>query len=172
MRIVSTTPGLSFFFRALQHITAPAAALLPTDGPVENPGPGVRLAASVHPSVPEAHQPWRVEAPDRPLAPRRPPVQQTATANPTPATDGNCHRLADTQPARLRPEKRPAPGRPIAPWQTRLPFDIEAPPADAGGRGVRVRRAPAEAGRIVISGRMDEVCAELDRLVACEALVH
>ncbi|MGH6627496.1 MAG: hypothetical protein ACRECD_13340 [Burkholderiaceae bacterium] len=31
------------------------------------------------------------------------------------------------------------------------------------------QHAPACAGRMVISGRMADVCAELDRLVACEA---
>lgn len=32
--------------------------------------------------------------------------------------------------------------------------------------------APACAGRMVISGRMADVCAELDRLAACEAARH
>ncbi|KAF1044941.1 hypothetical protein [Xylophilus sp.] len=36
-------------------------------------------------------------------------------------------------------------------------------------RGVRVCRAAAGGGRMVISGRMDEVCAELERLARCEA---
>lgn len=31
---------------------------------------------------------------------------------------------------------------------------------------------PAQVGRMVISGRMADVCAELDRLVACEAARH
>ena len=45
-------------------------------------------------------------------------------------------------------------------------------------RAVRVRRlveagqAPASVGRMVISGRMADVCAELDRLAAREAALH
>jgi hypothetical protein len=33
-------------------------------------------------------------------------------------------------------------------------------------------QAPAQAGRMAISGRMADVCAELDRLVAREAALH
>jgi hypothetical protein len=33
-------------------------------------------------------------------------------------------------------------------------------------------QTPAQVGRLVISGRMADVCAELDRLVACEAARH
>lgn len=36
-------------------------------------------------------------------------------------------------------------------------------------RGIRFRR---DAGRVVISGRMADVCAELDRMAACEAALH
>ncbi len=42
-------------------------------------------------------------------------------------------------------------------------------------RIVRVMEAgqsPAQVGRMVISGRMADVCAELDRLAACEAAQH
>lgn len=42
-------------------------------------------------------------------------------------------------------------------------------------RVVRVHEAGlprANVGRMVISGRMADVCAELDRLVAKEALLH
>lgn len=42
-------------------------------------------------------------------------------------------------------------------------------------RMVRVMEAgqtPAQVGRMVISGRMADVCAELDRLAACEARLH
>jgi hypothetical protein len=34
---------------------------------------------------------------------------------------------------------------------------------------MEVGQAPAQVGRMVISGRMADVCAELDRLAACEA---
>lgn len=33
-------------------------------------------------------------------------------------------------------------------------------------------QAPANVGRMVISGRMADVCAELDRLAACETPLH
>lgn len=33
-------------------------------------------------------------------------------------------------------------------------------------------QSPAQSGRLRISGRMADVCAELDRLAACEALQH
>lgn len=42
-------------------------------------------------------------------------------------------------------------------------------------RVMRVQEAGqpgATAGRMVISGRIADVCAELDRLAACEALIH
>jgi hypothetical protein len=42
-------------------------------------------------------------------------------------------------------------------------------------RIVRIMEAgqtPAQVGRMVISGRMADVCAELDRLAACEASRH
>lgn len=36
-------------------------------------------------------------------------------------------------------------------------------------RVMEAGQAPAQVGRMVISGRMADVCAELDRLAACEA---
>ena len=42
-------------------------------------------------------------------------------------------------------------------------------------RTVRVMEAdqtPGQVGRMVMSGRMADVCAELDRLAACEARLH
>jgi hypothetical protein len=36
-------------------------------------------------------------------------------------------------------------------------------------RVVEASRVPAAAGRMIISGRMADVCAELDRLAALEA---
>jgi hypothetical protein len=42
-------------------------------------------------------------------------------------------------------------------------------------RIVRIMEAgqtPAQVGRMVISGRLADVCAELDRLAACEAASH
>jgi len=50
--------------------------------------------------------------------------------------------------------------------------------ATGGNRPLRVVRlmevgqAPSQVGRMVISGRMADVCAELDRLVAREAAMH
>ena len=51
-------------------------------------------------------------------------------------------------------------------------------PASAACRPLRVVRvqeagqAPAQVGRMTISGRMADVCAELDRLAAREATLH
>jgi len=39
-------------------------------------------------------------------------------------------------------------------------------------RVVDASAAPASAGRMVISGRMADVCAELERLAAFEATLH
>ena len=39
-------------------------------------------------------------------------------------------------------------------------------------RVVEAGLAPAQIGRLRISGRMADVCAELDRLAACEAKCH
>lgn len=39
-------------------------------------------------------------------------------------------------------------------------------------RVVEASAAPSSAGRMVISGRLADVCAELDRLAASEAILH
>lgn len=39
-------------------------------------------------------------------------------------------------------------------------------------RVMEVNQAPGHVGRMVMSGRMADVCAELDRLVACEGRLH
>ena len=39
-------------------------------------------------------------------------------------------------------------------------------------RVLEASQAPAQAGRMVMSGRMADVCAELDRLAAREAALH
>jgi hypothetical protein len=39
-------------------------------------------------------------------------------------------------------------------------------------RVMEVGQTPGQVGRMVMSGRMADVCAELDRLVACEARLH
>jgi hypothetical protein len=39
-------------------------------------------------------------------------------------------------------------------------------------RVMEVGQAPEQVGRMVMSGRMADVCAELDRLAACEARLH
>jgi hypothetical protein len=79
--------------------------------------------------------------------------------------------LGRAQPGRSRPQSiaRSAPRvrvvrvPPVAAGDSRVPRPL---------RVVRVAeplRAPANAGRMVISGRMADVCAELDRLAALEA---
>jgi hypothetical protein len=39
-------------------------------------------------------------------------------------------------------------------------------------RVMEAGQAPAQVGRMRISGRMADVCAELDRLAACESRLH
>ena len=39
-------------------------------------------------------------------------------------------------------------------------------------RILETNQTSTQVGRMVISGRMDDVCAELDRLAACEAARH
>jgi len=39
-------------------------------------------------------------------------------------------------------------------------------------RVMEADQAPTQVGRMVISGRLADVCAELDRLAACEAASH
>jgi len=66
---------------------------------------------------------------------------------------------------------RPAPV-PCTPGRRALPVQRPAPHAAKPLRVVRVVEASAPravAGRMVISGRMADVCAELDRLAAQEA---
>lgn len=56
--------------------------------------------------------------------------------------------------------KRPAPGHDSA----RRPLQVV--------RVMEAGQTPAQVGRMVISGRMADVCAELDRLAACEAALY
>ena len=78
-----------------------------------------------------------------------------------------------------------APMRALAGWLVSpAPHAMPAPPATATPILVPVRKplrvvrvveacgAPAAAGRMVISGRMADVCAELDRLAALESRLH
>lgn len=67
------------------------------------------------------------------------------------------------------------PQSPVAPLRVAYPAAAEQPDAAPAKplRVVRVLEANAprsRAGRMVISGRMADVCAELDRLAALEAL--
>ena len=79
------------------------------------------------------------------------------------------------------------PMRALAVWLTQPTRHVEAlpatPPLRAGSRPearkpLRVVRVvetccgPASAGRMVISGRMADVCAELDRLAALEPIAR
>lgn len=81
---------------------------------------------------------------------------------------------------RVRPSGQPLRHRQMA-WRPRAdprhgtadhpPMSADAP-AQRPLRVVRLMeagQAPAQVGRMVISGRMADVCAELDRLAACEA---
>lgn len=62
--------------------------------------------------------------------------------------------------------------------QRRLSRGETAPSRLVQRRPLRIVRimeagqAPAQVGRMVISGRLADVCAELDRLAACEAATH
>ena len=56
--------------------------------------------------------------------------------------------------------QRPTPGRALAHRPLRIVRVMEA------------GQAPTQVGRMVISGRMADVCAELDRLAACEAALY
>jgi hypothetical protein len=73
-------------------------------------------------------------------------------------------------PEARRPNARAASSRPCPSWPARAAVAIETP-----RRPVRVVRvvdgscAPTRAGRMLMSGRMADVCAELDRLAALEA---
>ncbi|MES2975232.1 MAG: hypothetical protein V4757_16575 [Pseudomonadota bacterium] len=78
-------------------------------------------------------------------------------------------------PQAVRPCQRPAfrpqslragtePGRAVARTHASRPLRVL--------RVIEANHAPASAGRMVISGRMADVCAELDRLAALEATRH
>ena len=78
------------------------------------------------------------------------------------------HASAFTRPA-CASAVRPADQRPVPQRAWRGPLRM-----DSAGRPLRVlrvvesRTAPTSAGRMVISGRMADVCAELDRLAELE----
>ena len=86
--------------------------------------------------------------------------------------------LAWTWPARRRSTARLAragvlhsqPGRAHIAWAPSRPHGVLAKPLRVL-RVVDACHGPASAGRMVISGRMADVCAELDRLAAQEAAV-
>ncbi len=90
----------------------------------------------------------------KPLRQPQPPAQQPL------GQPGALHRPSGT-PDRQRP--------PRGNW----PFTVRPPspaaPARAAAQPPKVLRQPAT-GRLVIAGRMADVCAELDRLAALEAL--
>ena len=81
--------------------------------------------------------------------------------------------LTGTMPARVHPAHAQRMARPLARPSTHRPASLATPaPRPAALRVVRVCDAhnpSGEMGRLVISGRMADVCAELDRLVAREA---
>jgi len=72
--------------------------------------------------------------------------------------------------------RRPAMSEPVLP-SVRSPAlaAVRSRPLQRPLRVVRVMEAGqprSQVGRMVISGRMADVCAELDRLAACEAARH
>ncbi len=79
-------------------------------------------------------------------------------------------------PATPSPALRPVAQRPHS--QPRLRTIESASRTAAARRPLRVVRVMeagqprSQVGRMVISGRMADVCAELDRLAACEAARH
>jgi hypothetical protein len=88
-----------------------------------------------------------------------PPAIRTAAAVPA----GRHVRATDSAAATgIRPARSCAPRQALA-ARTR-PLRVV--------RVIESNRLPASAGRMVISGRMADVCAELDRLAAAEALSH
>ena len=78
--------------------------------------------------------------------------------------------------ARQRPARGPRMGHPVAP-RTAVPLGLTAPLRRPRPSALRVLRVcddhplPGEVGRLRISGRMSDVCAELDRLAAQEAAI-
>jgi hypothetical protein len=68
--------------------------------------------------------------------------------------------------------RRPAMLEPVLPSGRRPALAaVRSRPIQRPLRVVRVMEA-GQVGRMVISGRMADVCAELDRLAACEAARH
>jgi len=76
------------------------------------------------------------------------------------------------------PVSAPACAAPVALSGRQDPRSADAGSRATAGRSVRVLQvveagqSPAQSGRLRISGRMADVCAELDRLAAREALQH
>lgn len=85
----------------------------------------------------------------------------TVQGGPTPASAGPCasdfaiHSIADN--VHFPGTEWKAPSKTVARRPLRIIRVLEA------------GQAPANVGRMMISGRMADVCAELDRLAACEA---
>ena len=97
---------------------------------------------------------WLTEAPVPPQTSRvgvRPPTSKASrplTVHPAP----RCHHGLTDLPAAVARRAAPRPLRTV--------------------RVMEAGQAPGQVGRMVMSGRMADVCAELDRLVACEMRLH
>jgi hypothetical protein len=98
------------------------------------------------------------------LMPALPKLPSTLLGRSTPSSQPSRHyelaRHSMANKLHCRGGKRPAPGHDSAHRPLRIVRVMEA------------GQTPAQVGRMVISGRMADVCAELDRLAACEAALY
>ena len=104
----------------------------------------------------------------------RPPAQKAVAGYPLAA--GTSVPVLERQAAvRTRTDVQRAPSARCANRPHAKPLGVQARKPAPAVRMVRLvedGQAPASAGRMVISGRMADVCAELDRLVLREATLH
>ena len=87
-------------------------------------------------------------------------LQRLTTSLPQAPSQHPVHALRMVRP---RSERAPVVARPISPVFTSRPAPLRVL------RVCETQQAPGEVGRMVISGRMADVCAELDRLAEREA---
>ena len=105
---------------------------------------------------------WLMPAlPALPHPPQRPPgFLGRVTPSGQPSRHGQLAWRPRANPRHGPMDQRPLPAQASAQRPLRVVHVMEA------------GQAPAQVGRMVISGRMADVCAELDRLAACEAALY
>ena len=151
--------SLTRWFHSTAALAMPSAAgspppRSPHDGTDRGDGRGTAGSRSIHrPQGLPGPRPLRGNWPFTVNTPQTPPAES---------------------PGRQAATRRAPPAMPVPPAGSRSACAAPRPTDGSGRRTAKVLRrisAPGT-GRLVITGRMADVCAELDRMVACEGALQ